>query len=218
MPAAKKGEKKVERAAQRSMERALLEERLALGAVVKVMLLECPDPGRVLARLDAMVRAAEGNPRVTPPIRRQLLDATRFVRAAIQREEGRPQELFDPHVGHVQPQAVNALVAPTEGTQQLGLDGQTSILGDVESAHDDRVRLLQTVHEALVGILRDAGALTDLELHGRYMHRSAFEIGLPLQSAKAVAERRRELCAAGRVVRAEGREARWDIVEREVMP
>lgn len=208
--------KRVERAAKRSMENALREERLAIGAIVKVMLLEVPDPARVLARLDAMVRAAEANPRVSPPVRRQLLDATRFVRAAIQREEGRPQELFDPHVGHVQPEAVDALVTPTEGTQQLGLDGQVSMLGDVESAHDERVRLLATVHEEIVAILRGEGPLSDLELHGRYMHRGMFG-SLPPQSAKAIAERRRELCAAGRVVRAEGKTPRWDIVEREVL-
>src|SRR5262245_12147220 len=191
-----KTEQKVTRAARRSLEQALREERLAIGAIVKVMLLEVPDPSRVLARLDAMVRAAEANPRITPTVRRQLLDASRFVRAAIQREEGRPQELFDPSVGHVKPQEVDALVAPTEGAQQLGLDGQTSILGDVEAAHAERVALLSTVHDALVEIIRGAGALTDLELHARYVHRGAFAgAGLPSQSAKAIAERRRELCA-----------------------
>jgi hypothetical protein len=217
MPQPKQGQK-VKRAARRSMEAALREERLAIGAIVKVMLLEVPDPGRVLARLDAMVRAAEANPRMTPTIRRQLLDASRFVRAAIQREEGRPQELFDPHVGHVRAEAVDALVAPTDGAQQLGLEGQTSMLGDVESAHAERVALLATVHDALVEIVRGHGALSDLELHARYVHRGAFAgSGLPLQSPKAIAERRRELCAAGRFVRAEGREVKWDIVEREVV-
>ena len=207
---------RIKRAAKRSMAKALQEERLALGAIVKVMLLECPDPGRVLARLDAMVRAAEANPRTSPTVRRQLLDATRFVRAAIQREEGRPQELFDPHVGHVRPEAVEALVESTNGTQQLGLTGQESILGDVEAAHEDRVRTLEAVHEELVVILRADGPLSDLELHGRYMLHGMAR-SLPKQSAKAIADRRRELCAAGRVVRAEGREQKWDLIEREVM-
>jgi len=139
-PPRKPKDKVVKAAAKRSVERALQEERLAIAAIVKVMLIEVPDPGRVLARLDAMTRAAEANPRVPPTIRRQLIDATRFVRTAIERERGKPQSLFEPHVGHVAPKDVDALVAPTRGPQQLGLVNNTSVLGDVEAAHEDRVR------------------------------------------------------------------------------
>lgn len=212
-------DKKVKAAAKRSIERALQEERLAIAAIVKVMLIEVPDPRRVLARLDAMTRAAEANPRVPPTVRRQLLDATRFVKTAIERETGKPQSLFDPHVGHVSPKDVNALVAPTEGPQQLGLINHGSTLGDVEAAHDDRVRTISTVHTALVGILREHGKpVTDRELHALYqMH----NVGnpLPRQSAGAIVERRKELFAAGRLVTAgrEGGVPQWDLVERDAL-
>jgi hypothetical protein len=212
-------DKKVKAATQRSLERALLEERLAIAAIVKVMLIEVPDPARVLARLDAMTRAAEQNPRVPPTVRRQLIDATRFVRTAIQREQAKPQELFDPHVGHVSPKDVNALVAPTDGPQQLGLVNHGSTLGDVEAAHEDRVRTISTVHAALVGLLREKGAMTDRELFTRYLIANA-EGALPRQTQKAITERRRELVAAGRVVtagRGDRGEPAWDILERDLI-
>jgi hypothetical protein len=163
-----------------------------------------------------MARSAENNPRTPATVRRQLLDATRFVRTAIERETGRPQALFEPDVGHVRPKDVDALVAPTTGPQQLGLVNNASFT-DVEEAHDDRVRTIAAVHTALVGILKDQGAATDRELHGRYM---LLGDALPRQSQKAITERRRELVAAGRIVSA-GRglrgEPAWDVVEREAL-
>ena len=170
-----------------------------------------------MARLDAMTRAAEANPRVPPTIRRQLIDATRFVRTAIERERGKPQSLFEPHVGHVAPKDVDALVAPTRGPQQLGLVNNTSVLGDVEAAHEDRVRMISTVHAALVGILRDEGPLTDRDLHASYK-RANVDSPLPRQSSKAVVERRRELVGAGRVVKVPGRwPPLWDVIERSTL-
>jgi hypothetical protein len=213
---AAKGDKaKVKRAAERSLQRALREERLAIAAIVKVFLLEVPDPGRVLARLDAMVRAAEQNPRTPATVRRQLIDATRFVRTAIERERGKPQSLLDPHVEHVSPAAVDKLVATTDGPQQLGLVGNESVLGDVEAAHEQRVTTIAVVHKALVEILREKGAASDVELHSYYLEANQ-EGALPPQSLKAVTDRRRELVAAGRVVSVGQRAgtARWDIVER----
>jgi hypothetical protein len=219
MASTRKKASKVKAAHQRSLERALREERLAIAAIVKVMLIEVPDPARVLARLDAMTRAAEANPRVPATVRRQLLDATRFVRTAIERETGRPQSLFDPDVGHTSPRDVDALVRPTNGPQQLGLVGHSgSMLGDVEAAHDDRVRTIQAVHTALVGLFQEHGALTDRELYSRYTLTNV-RGALPQQSQKAVTERRKELTAAGRVVSA-GRgprdEPAWNLVEAEV--
>jgi hypothetical protein len=217
MATKKKPDAKVKKATQRSLERALQEERLAIAAIVKVMLIEVPDPRRVLARLDAMTRAAEANPRVPPAVRRQLIDATRFVRTAIERETGRPQSLFDPHVGHTSPKDVDALVAPTRGPQQLGLVNNGSTLGDVEEAHDQRVKTISAVHTALVGLLREGGAATDRELFTRYMLANA-GAALPVQSQKAITERRRELFAAGRIVsaaRERGAEPVWDVVERD---
>lgn len=219
MTGTRKKANKVKAAHQRSLERALQEERLAIAAIVKVMLIEVPDPARVMARLDAMTRAAEANPRVPATVRRQLLDATRFVRTAIERETGKPQSLFDPHVGHTSPRDVDALVNPTDGPQQLGLVGhQGSMLGDVEDAHEDRVRTIAAVHTALVGLLKSEGAATDRELYARYT--LANQGALPMQSQKAITERRRELVGAGRVVGA-GKglrgEPAWDVVERELL-
>jgi len=220
--AKRKAEQKVKRAVERSMERALKEERLALAAVTKVMLLEIPNPARVLARLDAMVRAAEANPRTPITVRRQLLDATRFVRTAIERETGKPQTLFDPHVGHLRRDEVDRLVAPTEGPQQLGLINNETLLGDAEAAHEERVRTIATVHNELVNLLRADGPATDLQLYDRYRRAWADVTQrrpLPVQSSISIRERRAELVAAGRVVPAGKRdgETTFDIVERELL-
>lgn len=215
---AHKAKRDVKKAAQRTLERALVEERLALSAITKVMLLEVPDPARVLARLDAMTRAAEANPRVSAGTRKRLIDATRFVRAAVERELGvKPQaELFDPPGREVKPQAIDALVTPTDGPQQLGLEMTESLLGDVETAHADRVQTLSLIHEALIEMLRTGGAATDKELHERYLRRPN---GLPPQSQGAVASRRRELYAAGRIVKAgtRGSAPTWDVIERDAL-
>lgn len=208
MPATKR---RVERAAQRSAERALREERLALAALTKVMLLEVPDPRRVLARLEAMCRAAEENPRTTAATRKMLLDGTRFVRTAIERDTARPQTLFDPHVGHIKKSEVDKLVTPTEGEQQLGLINHESTLGDVEAAHTDRVDTIAKAHSAIVEIVRANGPLTDRQLHGHYIT-AATSNGWPWQSQGALTERRKELTNSGRLA-AVGNGA-WDLIER----
>jgi len=213
-----KGKAKVAQASARSLERALAEERLALAAITKVFLLETPDPSRLLARLEAMCRAAEQDRRTPAKLRRSLLTAVLLVRTAIQRELGKPQSLLEPDVGHTAPAKVDALVAPTDGAQQLGLGAQDSLLGDVEEAQAERVQTISTVHAEIVRLLREDGAATDSELHARYAH-TRMGVALPLQSPTAIRERRQELCAAGRVVRAGQREGApaWDIVEREAL-
>lgn len=215
--AAKRGKAAIKDAHIKALERALREERLALAAVVKVMLIEVPDPARVLARLDAMSRAAEQNPRTSAAVRKQLLDATLFVKTAIQRERGRPQELFEPDVGHTRPKDVDALVEASDGPQQLGLVNNEQI-GDAGEAHDERVRTIGQVHTALIGLYREHGALSDRELHGHYAVVAPTR-GLPRQTQGAVTERRRELLAAGRLSRAEqrGGEPAWDLVERPLL-
>lgn len=196
----------------RSLERALREERLALAAIVKVMLIEVPDPARVLARLDAMTRAAEANPRTPRAIVKQLLDATLFVKTAIERETGRPQSLFDPHVGHVKDTDVDKLVEPTNGPQQLGLQQGEGLLGDAEEAHRERVEVLFRVHNMLIELYQQHGALSDTDLHTHYKARAASfpQERLPVQTKGALVERRRELAASGRVVRAG---EKWKLVE-----
>lgn len=204
---------KVKRAAERSAEKALKEERLALAAITKVMLLEVPDPGRVLARLEAMARAAEGNPRTPLATRKMLQDGVKFVRTAIQRENGKPQALFDPHVGHLKAEKVDALVDATDGAQQLGLTGQDSFMGDVEAAHTERVDTISTVHGAIVTLIQEHGPLNDRELFDRYIMEGA---RWPIQSAKALGERRKELTGAGRLVGAGGTPPKFELVERAV--
>lgn len=201
---------KVKRAERRSAEKALREERLALAAITKVMMLECPEPARVLSRLDAMVRAANANSRVPATTRRALLDGTRFVRAAILRESEAPQ-MFDPPEAAPKPAEVDALVDSTDGPSQLGLEGQGSFLGDVETAHKERVETLRRVHEGVVEMIRKFGPLTDRALWERYTMNAHVE-GWPPQSPGAIADRRKELCGAGRLVSA-GR-LTWDLVER----
>lgn len=209
---ATKTTKAVKAAQQRSLERALREERLALAAIVKVMLIEVPDPARVLARLDAMTRAAEANPRTPRAIVKQLLDATLFVKTAIERETGRPQSLFDPHVGHVRGKDVDKLVEPTNGPQQLGLQEGDGLLGDAEAAHRDRVEVIGRVHNALVALYQEHGALSDGDLHEHYKARAAAFVQerLPVQTKGAIVERRRELAVSGRISRSGDR---WMVVE-----
>jgi hypothetical protein len=204
--------KKVREAHVKSLERALREERLALAAIVKVMLIEVPDPARVLARLDAMTRAAEANPRTARAVVKQLLDATLFVKTAIERETGRPQSLFDPHVGHVKDTDVDRLVEPSEGPQQLGLQQGEGLLGDAEAAHQERVEVLGRIHNALIELYRQHGALSDADLHTHYKARAASfpQERLPVQTKGALDERRRELAATGRIVRSGGK---WTLVE-----
>lgn len=218
MTAQKAAKRRVERASTKALEQALADERLALAAVTKVMLRECPDPMRFLARLEAMVHAAEDSPRTPVATRRQLIAAALFVRTAIERETGKPQSLFEPHVGHVSAAKVDALVDATDGPSQLGLLGQESVLGDATAAHEDRVTTIQAVHAAIVTLLRE-GAATDRELHGRYVMRRA-DADWPPQSYAALSERRKELTTAGRVVaatRTPGATPKWDVVERDLL-
>lgn len=208
----KAASKKVREAQVRALERALREERLALAAIVKVMLIEVPDPARVLARLDAMTRAAEATPRTPRAIVKQLLDATLFVKTAIERETGRPQSLFDPHVGHVKDTDVDRLVEPTNGPQQLGLQAGESLLGDAEQAHRERVEVLGRIHNALILLYQQHHLLTDADLHTHYKALAAEhpERRLPVQTKGALVERRRELAASGRIGR---RGEKWALVE-----
>lgn len=211
MPKADKTPPKVAAAAKRSADKALREERVALAAITKVMLLECPEPARVLSRLDAMVRAANGNPRVPAGTRRALLDGTRFVRAALAKDGGKQDGLFDPATPVPKPAEVAALVTSTDGPSQLGLDGQGSFLGDVETAHAERVDTIGRVHQAVIELIKERGPMVDRELWERYAF-DAHSRGWPPQSPTAVADRRKELTAAGRLVGAGL--GKWDLVER----
>lgn len=210
-------EAEVKRAAERSLERALKEERTAIAAITKCFLLECPSPERALARIEAMVRAADANPRTTAATRRTLIDGATFVRTAIERELGKPQSLFDPHVGHVKGEAVDKLVQGSEVPEQLGLahDGK---LGDTVAAHEERTETLAVVQNALVDVIRTHGAMTDAGLWYMYSQ----NITVPRQSAAEISARRKELTRSGRLRRAgsatdAGGVPKWDLVERALM-
>lgn len=223
MPRKPKADKALERARERGLREALEQERMALAAIVKVMLLEVDDPKRVLARIDSMVRAAEGNRRVPPATRRSLIDAARFVRRAVQREQGQQQTLLDPPKPEPKPERIDALVTATDGPQQLGLVDNEQIGGDAEQAHAERVATLGVIHAKLIDILREHGAASDAELHHRYLLAGALasDGAHPFQTKSAIAERRRELVAAGRLTGAErdpaSGAARWDVIERKIL-
>jgi hypothetical protein len=206
-------EKRVKQASARSMERALREERLALAAIAKCFILESPDPGRLLARLEAMTRSAQQSGKTTVAIQQSLLDAVKMIRNAINRELGKPQELMDPNVGHVMASRVDRLVGPDGNPisfQQLGLmsDGD---LGDVITAHEEQTATIFRVHDQLVKVLR-RGPATDKEIYRRYI----LHPDTQPQSQKALLERRKELTVSGRI-REAGRhkdEPIWGLVEQ----
>ncbi len=205
-------EKRVQQAATRSMERALREERLALAAVAKCFVLEARDPGRLLARLEAMSRSAQQSGKTTVAIRQSLLDAVALIRNAINRELGKPQELMNPDVGHVMASRVDRLVGSEDNPnhQQLGLMSNGD-LGDVIAAHEEQTATIFQVHDKLVDVLRK-GPATDREIYRRYTLRMDT---LP-HSQKALVERRKELTASGRI-REAGKhkdEPIWGLIEQ----
>ena len=206
------GERRVKQVAERSRERALQEERLALAAIAKVIVLEVPDPGRLLARLEAMVRAASQQSSTPIRVRQALIDGEALVRNAINRELGRPQALLNPPGwNHVNPKAVDRIVGGEALPQQLGLENDGG-LGDVISAQAEQATTILAVHECLVKVLRQYGPATDQELYDRYL---ALD-DAPRHSAQALKERRKELCLSGRVVHSRikrGRDPVWSLVE-----
>lgn len=212
-------DKALAKARERGLTDALAQERLALAAIAKVVLLEVDDPQRVLARLDAMCRAAGSNRKVPPGTRRAMLDGTRLIRRAIERERGLNQgtqaTLLDPPRPEPNPRLVDEIAAATDGPQQLGLVGNEQIGGDAEQAHEERVATLGAIHAAIVHVLQRHGASSDEELHHRYamsVVRGHFEVPPPIQTLTSIKERRRELVAAGRIVAVEG--SRFDLLER----
>lgn len=220
MSAKAKPDKQLAKVRERSLLDALAQERLALAAITKVLLLEVDDPQRVLVRLDAMARSATANRRVPAGTRRALIDGVRLVRRAIERERGEDPfaqpTLLDPPSPEPKPERVDELAAATDGPQQLGLVGNEQIGADLEAAHEERVATVARIHEAIIELLRAAGAANDDEIHHRYtlaaMHA---DTRLPQQTKTAIVERRRELVQAGRLKSAGDK--RWDLVERELI-
>ncbi len=203
----------VERAAQRSMGRALREERLALAVLAKIFLLEVPNPDRLLARIGAVVRSASTQKGFSQEARQALIDCERLVRNALARELGRPQTLMDPPgwMGHVNPRTVDKVISGEPIGQQLGLSASNGDLTDVAEAQTDRMQTVLAVHDKIVEALKE-GPATERVLYQRYI---VFP-DAPPHSPRALTERRRELTQSGRVkdtgVRV-GTEPVWALVE-----
>ena len=204
-------EKHIKAAAVRSRERALQEERLGLAAIASAVCREVPNPDRLLARLEAMTRKAQQNPKTPMRVKQSLLDGTALIRNAINRELGKPQELLDPPGWrHVSPTAVNRLVKDGEVTQQLGLEAKET-LEDVAVATREQAATIAAVHEVIVRILKE-GPATDSELYWRYMQQT----DAPKHSAQELRRRRLELYKSGRVNDSglrDGKDIRWVLVE-----
>jgi hypothetical protein len=208
----------LKRAAQRSAEKALIEERLALAAIVKVFLAEVPEPERALRRIEAMVRSAEANAKTPVATRKMLLDAHRFIATAVERETGRPQTLFDPHVRHLREAEVEAVGDAHPQGEQLGFGNGG--LADAEEAHAERVRTVGRVQTILVELLKQ-GACSDAELWARYIRAGRLSPDqAPAQSLTEIGKRRKELTANGRVLATGERnklhEPLWGLLESSI--
>ena len=209
-------ERHIKRAHQRSVERALREERLGLAIIGRVIVLDHPDPGRLLARLEAVCRSAQQNPGASIEVRQVLIDGTLLIRNAIARELGRPQTLLDPPgwAGHVKPSAVDQVAGHESSiTQQLGLvEGDNSgPLADVINIQREQTETITAIHEYLVKALQE-GPVTDRELFTRYI----LNPETPPHSLEAIVERRKELVLSGRVKDSGGRKGKsviWTLVE-----
>jgi hypothetical protein len=195
-------ERRLKVATQRNAQRALQEERLGLAAVVKVFLLECPDPDRLLARLEHMTQAVANDPKSTARLRQTLIDGKTLVENAIARERGKPQQLLAPNLGHISDRQVQSVLDTPPG------------LLDAELAHEQRLGIEMAVEEGLVLVLRD-GMASDEEIWRRY---STLEEA-PAQPFKALVERRKALSASGRLRiggKSEEGATLWCLMETEI--
>jgi hypothetical protein len=192
----------------KNVERALKEERTGLVAIARVFLEEAENPGAVIRRLEAMVRAAEnGN---TPARTR---DALRYgyqvLSRAAEQAQGKPQGLFDPNVGHVRTDAVNRLVNSQD--HQVGLFATNrEPLRDVVDAGQERAQFSTKTREIILGCYRDLGELTDDELAAECQLKRVFVTRGTLKSY------RKELTRLGRLIKGTataGGEPRWKLME-----
>jgi hypothetical protein len=193
----------------KNLERALRDERTGLIAVARVFMEDAPDPGRLLGRLEAMVRQAERNG--APARTRDAIAYGHSVLArAREQMQGRPQQLFEPDVGHIKPSAVEKLTAPDEH-QQVGLGfAESRPLGDVQAADAERQEFALRLRTRIIDCYEDGGAMTDAELRAAYTrHYGALK-------AETLKAQRTELARLGRLVRSEpkGGETTWILLER----
>lgn len=200
----------------KNLESALKLERTGLLAITKVLLRELP-PARqdqVLEHLDTMVRHAIQNPNAKEALRTTLVSGRELVARALEQELGRPQQLFDPNVGHIKRSAVNELIPGSEEQEQLGIGAATG--ADIRDLHTDRTTTYRAIQAGIMKVLRDGEAGTDAELWRRYTTAAA---GPPV-TRSVFYYRRTDLVSRGllrRVPVPEGQEQdvpRWDLTER----
>jgi hypothetical protein len=196
----------------KELERALKEERIGLLGITMAILRMSVDPQAVSDRLDALVRAAQANPRTRPGTMSALIEGQKLMRRALAIELEKPQPLFEPDIGPTKPEAVIDLVDHPE-EQQMGLALGTNGASDAEAAAQDRAATIARVQEAVIAMFVEHGSLTDAELYGHYIMRTDFV----KQSPGSLRTRRVELVRKGRIV--DSHEVRdgdkvWDLVER----
>lgn len=220
----KRVEKRISAQRVRNLERALQEERLGLTALSTAFIKVSGDPSVLLARVDAMVRAAVDNPKVKARTLNALVAGQQMLERAAAIEAGKPQPLFDetttPDVGHVDAGKVKELVAPpTE--QQMGLAFSNGEGGhDVREALAEREATARRVQENIVRLFREHGPLSDRQIAYHY----SLAAMQPPQSSTALKTHRIELTQTGRLLDTGERQKQgaqdipvWDLVERAAL-
>ena len=204
--AEKKGRNYVKERRLKNVESSLKLERTANLAIAKAFVRECPNPERLLARLDGMVRAAMEDEYMKPEMRQVLIAGRDLVARAIEQEQGKPQGLFDPDVGHISPRAVNRIVdnaaAPT-------------LTSDIDE-HRRRREFERTSEDEILRLIREHGALTDEQLLIEYMKANRG----PKLNAHNLYYRRTALVKRGQLAKSEQSSENntlWDTAERVIL-
>jgi hypothetical protein len=194
----------VERQRVKNLERALRVERTGLMALAMAFVREHGDAEALQRRIDAMARSAARNPKTPEALRDAFVSGQALVEQALRVELGKPQRLFDPHVGHVDPGEVERLGAT--GPDQLTLESPGEL-------HSERNGWRERVDTGLLRAL-ERGPASDLELHAAYLALQAY----PWVSPATLRGRRVELTRLGRIVDS-GERANdtpiWTLVERK---
>jgi hypothetical protein len=174
-------------ARERSLERALRDERRALVSVAAVALRAARDPDELVARLEVIARRAVEQPRNPARTCEALTYASRAFANARAIELGKPQRLFDLDVGHVAPGGVRNLIDGADPGQTSLFEPEV-VLGLADGAAEELLELV-------VDVFRDADEpLDDAEL------RTRVRCARPLLTAAAIARSRVELVRRGRLV------------------
>lgn len=167
----------------RTLERALRQERTAHIAIATVVLDTADNPERFVARIEALARAVVRDKKTPRATKDAVLAARDLFRRTVEQRTGRPQQLFDPDVGHVLPRQVERIAAMD--APQLSLD-------DARDVHRDRIAADAGVQARVLDALRAADRpLTDVDLWGL----------IPELTQDSVYNARVALHRAGRLVR-----------------